>query len=106
MGDTEKEHDTSVTCEEGVLSHEVASEGVLTGTLDPIYEAKAHVLNNAVSSHGSIIMARTASSNMSIDPRYWYGMVSVAVVRGCWFRVRIRQPLASRYVFNIHSDRQ
>lgn len=64
MGDTKKEQDANVTYEEGILSNEVAAEGVLKGALDPVYEAKAHVLNNAVSGYYSITIARTASYNM------------------------------------------
>lgn len=97
MSDTKKEHDTIVASEEGSSSHEVAAEGVLKGALDPVYEAKAHVLNNAVGAHCSVIVAKRELLTKSTDPRRRHGKVSVAVVRGCRFRVCIRQSLAHSY---------
>ena len=64
MDDAKKEQDTGVIHEEGILSNEVAAEGVLNGALDPAYEAKAHVLNNAVSGHSSTVIVRRAPFNM------------------------------------------
>ena len=52
------------------------------GTLDPVYEAKARVLNHAVCLKIDI----WGKTNTWVDPRHWYGMVSMAALHrsGIW----------------------
>jgi hypothetical protein len=62
------------------------------GTLDPVYEAKARVLNHAVGTSGrvtrEILMEET-------DPRNWNGLVSMAALHRRGFRLGKRQSMAN-----------
>ena len=47
------------------------------GTIDPVYEAKARVLNRAVSASS---WAASAALTAITDSRHWHGMVSMATL--------------------------
>ena len=53
------------------------------GTIDPVYEAKARVLNRAVS-HETV---EVHGSSRFIDTGYWHGLVSMAAVHRHWIRM-------------------
>jgi hypothetical protein len=50
------------------------------GHIDPVYEAKARVLNHAV---GLSIQSSDLIVLTSTDPRYWHGLVSMAALHRC-----------------------
>lgn len=54
------------------------------GTIDPVYEAKARVLNHAAS---HLFLPLGPTTNALSDSRDWHGMVPVATLHCCWFRV-------------------
>lgn len=54
------------------------------GQIDPVYEAKARVLNRAVS---CTAQTRTQVAEHRTDSRYRYGLVSMATLRGRWLRL-------------------
>jgi len=57
-----------------------AEAAIPKGTLDPVYEAKARVLNAAV----RLLMSFSRShTDRNPDPRYWNGMVSMAAFHRC-----------------------
>lgn len=65
------------------------------GTLDPVYEAKARVLNKAIQDIGMGWVRRSShrpTSHLAADTL----AVSMAVVRRCRLRLGQRQPLVSR----------
>jgi len=55
------------------------------GTLDPVYEAKARVLNHAVRSPSTTQFA--SLSKPVPDSTNWHGMVSMAAVHCCGVRL-------------------
>lgn len=50
------------------------------GHIDPVYEAKARVLNHAV---GPATQSLDLITLTSVDPRYWHGLVSMAALHCC-----------------------
>ncbi len=59
---------------------------VLPASADPVYDAKARVLNKAVSLSSAALydMGPGKAHKTRIDTRYWHGMVSMAALRRCW----------------------
>ena len=55
------------------------------GTIDPVYEAKARVLNHAVCAN--MLMRDLILKYNSPDSRDWYGMVSMAALHRRWLRL-------------------
>jgi hypothetical protein len=55
------------------------------GTIDPVYEAKARVLNHAVCA--SMLMRDPILKYNSPDSRDWYGMVPMAALHRRWLRL-------------------
>ena len=72
------------------------------GTIDPVYEAKARVLNRAVSR--SIRVLKRCSRLPGT--RYWDGMVSMATLYRRWIWMGFRQPLAHCDLPDIHAHHQ
>ena len=66
------------------LDEAVDTGAIPKGTIDPVYEAKARVLNHAVSVIPRFYVIRLTQYK---DPRDRHGTVSMAVVRRCWIRV-------------------
>jgi hypothetical protein len=58
------------------------------GTIDPVYEAKARVLNHAV--RNSLPCRLTdfdSKADTFPDSRNWHGLVSMAAFYSCWVRL-------------------
>jgi len=55
------------------------------GTIDPVYEAKARVLNHAVCAN--MLMRDLMLKYNPPDSRDWYGMVSMAALHRRWLRL-------------------
>lgn len=73
-GDLEARRDsTSIGAEDAAI--------LPTGVLDPVYDAKARVLNHAVSLDE---LPHRAWSLTGADPRHRHGLVSVAALHCCW----------------------
>ena len=71
------------------------------GTIDPVYEAKARVLNHAVSTW----LERELSENRTehiLDPRDWHGMVSMAAVHCRRLWLGKRQHVANRHKSHLY----
>lgn len=73
------------------------------GTIDPVYEAKARVLNHAVRSSLPCRLDRLlCNADTFSDSRNWHGMVPVAAFHSCWFRLGQRQFMAHRNIFDMY----
>jgi hypothetical protein len=83
---------------EALLSAVEDAGAIPKGTIDPVYEAKARVLNRAVSTsrgHGAAPMLWKLT--ILSDPGNWNGMVSMAAVYCRRFWVGERQYVADRH---------
>lgn len=70
------------------------------GTIDPVYEAKARVLNHAV--HSFIVCKPCArDANQCPDSRNWHGMVSMATLHCCWIWLGERQSVADCHLSHL-----
>ena len=73
------------------------------GQIDPVYEAKARVLNRAVSKAEAEMHLPSFSNNQS-DPGYRHGLVSMATFHRRGFWLGQRQPMADCHISHLHAD--
>ena len=57
---------------------------VLEGVLDPVYEAKALILNREVNHLAPSFVSVIELTPSGTDSKHWHGLVSMAAFHRCW----------------------